>query len=56
MVIDDDIKQIRSRFEKLSWALDERMRRLLAAAEVSALGRGGVTKVARATGVSRRAI
>jgi hypothetical protein len=32
------------------------MRRLLAAAEAKALGRGGVTAVAEATGVSRRAI
>ena len=54
--IDDDIKPIRARFEKLAWTLDERMRRLFAAAEASALGRGGVTKVAQATGVSRRAI
>lgn len=53
---DEDIKQIRNRFERLAWALDERMRRLFAAAEASALGRGGVTKVAQATGVSRRAI
>ena len=53
---DNDIKHIRIRFEKLAWALDERMRRLFAAAEASALGRGGVTKVAQATGVSRRAI
>jgi len=55
-VIDDDIKRIRTRFEKLTWVLDERMRRLFAAAEASALGHGGVTKVAQATGVSRRAI
>ena len=56
MMIDDDIEQIRTRFEKLSWTLDERMRRLFAAAEASAIGRGGVTKVSQATGVSRRAI
>ena len=56
MIIDDDIQQIRTRFESLSWALDERMRRLFAAAEASASGRGGITKVAQATGVSRRAI
>ena len=56
MIADDDIEQIRTRFDKLSWVLDERMRRLFAAAEASALGRGGVTKVAQATGVSRRAI
>ncbi|MEI7614685.1 MAG: ISAzo13 family transposase, partial [Betaproteobacteria bacterium] len=54
--IDDDIKHIRARFEKLAWTLDERMRRLFAAAEASTLGHGGVTKVAQATGVSRRAI
>jgi len=55
-MIADDIKQIHTRFEKLSWALDERMRRLFAAAEAAALGRGGITKVAQATGISRRAI
>lgn len=53
---DDDIKQIRTRFAKIEWALDERMRRLFAAAEASALGRGGITMVSLATGVSRRAI
>ncbi|MGR9108997.1 MAG: ISAzo13 family transposase [Gammaproteobacteria bacterium] len=56
MTIDDDIERIRSRFEKLEWALDERMRRLFAAAEAAVFGRGGVTRVAQATGVSRRAI
>jgi hypothetical protein len=56
MAIDGDIERIRSRFEKLEWTLDERMRRLLAAAEAAVLGRGGVTRVAQATGVSRRAI
>ncbi len=54
--IDDETKLIRARFEKLAWALDERMRRLLAAAEASVLGYGGVTRVSEATGVSRRAI
>lgn len=57
MVIEDnDIKQIRTRFEKLAWALDERMRRLFAASEAAVLGHGGITRVAEATGVSRRAI
>lgn len=50
------IDPIRIRFNKLAWTLDERMRRLFAAAEASALGRGGITRVAQATGVSRRAI
>jgi hypothetical protein len=55
-IIEDDIKLIRTKFELLEWTLDERMRRLFAAAEASALGHGGVTKVAKATGISRRAI
>jgi hypothetical protein len=44
------------RFGSLSSFLDERMRRLVAAAESAAIGYGGVSLVARATGVSRRAI
>ncbi len=57
MIIEDGIiESIRIRFNKLAWTLDERMRRLFAAAEASALGRGGIIKVAQATGVSRRAI
>jgi hypothetical protein len=44
------------RFRSLSSFLDERLRRLVAAAESAAIGYGGVSLVARATGVSRRAI
>jgi hypothetical protein len=44
------------RFRSLSSFLDERLRRLVAAAESAAVGYGGVSLVARATGVSRRAI
>jgi hypothetical protein len=40
----------------LSAFLDERLRRLVAAAESVTLGYGGVSKVSRVTGVSRRAI
>src|SRR5215468_3455652 len=47
---------IRQRFWGLADSLDERQRRLWAAAEARALGYGGVSLVARATGVSRRAI
>lgn len=47
---------IRGRFTLLAGALDERTRRLVAAAEALTLGRGGPSVVARATGVSRRAI
>jgi hypothetical protein len=45
----------RKRFDLIGWALDERLRRLLAAAEARVLGRGGVTAVAAVTGVSPRA-
>jgi hypothetical protein len=47
---------IQRRFRALTPFLDERMRRLIAAAESEAIGYGGVSAVARATGVSRRAI
>jgi len=47
---------IRERFALLAGELDERTRRLVAAAEALTLGRGGPSVVARATGVSRRAI
>jgi hypothetical protein len=49
-------EDVRLRFDSLSGFLDERMRRLVAAAESEAIGYGGVSAVARATGVSRRAI
>lgn len=49
-------ESVRLRFGSLSSFLDERMRRLVAAAESAAIGYGGVSLVARATGVSRRAI
>jgi hypothetical protein len=47
---------IQHRFRSLAPFLDERMRRLVAASESKVIGYGGVSVVARATGVSRRAI
>ena len=47
---------LRRRFRLIEPHLDERLRRLVAAAEVAAAGAGSVSAVARATGVSRRAI
>ncbi len=47
---------IQRRYELLAPVLDERMRRLVAAAEALAIGRGGGAAVSRATRVSRRAI
>ena len=51
-----DHSDIQRRFRSLAPFLDERMRRLVAASESEAIGYGGVSVVARATGVSRRAI
>jgi transposase len=47
---------VRRRFARVRRLLNERQRRLWAAAEAEALGYGGVSTVARATGISRRAI
>ncbi len=47
---------IRRRFEVLESHLDERLRRMVAAAEAEVLGRRGISLVSRCTGVSRRAI
>lgn len=47
---------VRQRFAKLKKALNERQRRLWAAAEARSVGYGGVSLVHRATRISRRAI
>jgi transposase len=47
---------IRQRFELVAGELDERTRRLFAASEALVLGRGGISAVSRATGLSRKAI
>ncbi len=51
-----EIDTITRRFQLLAGMLDERTRRLVAAAETLCIGRGGSVAVARATGISRRAI
>ena len=51
-----DTSQIAQRYNLVEWALDERLRRLISAAEAKVLGHGGITAVAESTGVSRRAI
>jgi len=50
------ISSVRQRFAILSPFLDERLRRIFAAAEAMAIGYGGISVVSRETGVSRRAI
>src|SRR5712692_11278373 len=55
-MIDVNRVALKRRFELLAPSLDERTRRLVAAAEAVAIGWGGVSRVSQATGVSRRAI
>jgi len=49
-------RQIRQRFKLLASRLDERAVRLLAAAEANTLGYGGISRVARITGMARSTI
>jgi hypothetical protein len=51
-----DVETIRCRFELLNPYLDEKTRRLMVAAEAQAIGFGGISIVARATGMSRDTI
>jgi hypothetical protein len=51
-----DISAIKARFDALVPFLDERERRLFAASEARAAGRGGVVAVSRATGIARSTI
>jgi hypothetical protein len=50
------VETVRDKFQMLKEAMTERMRRHWAASEAVALGRGGVSLVARATGMSRTTI
>lgn len=49
-------KTLRTRYKALFPHLDERQRRLVAAADAEGLGRGGISKVARTSGLSRPTI
>ena len=51
-----DEEAIRQRYEALAPDLDERSKRRFAAAEAEAAGHGGVSAVARATGIARSTI
>jgi hypothetical protein len=51
-----DLAGVRSRFRALEGVLDERSRRLLAAAESKAWGTGGISAVSQVTGMSRPVI
>ena len=50
------VTSLREKYERLSAAMTERMRRYWAAAEALALPRGGISLVAEATGLSRTTI
>ena len=52
----DGAEAVRRRFQSLEKVLDEKSRRLVAAAESKSWGSGGVSAVSRATGVSRQVI
>jgi hypothetical protein len=52
----DPTAQLRKKFERLGPLLNERQRRLWAATEALALGRGGISWAARATGLSRMTV
>ena len=51
-----DYTSVKTKYRKLAPFLDERARRVWAAAEASAIGYGGVAAVAGATGISRTTI
>ena len=51
-----DTEAIRQRFEMIAPFLDERQKRLFAATEACAAGRGGVAAVSAATGIARSTI
>ncbi len=51
-----DTNLIKERFETLLPFLDERFKRIYAAAEAKAISYGGISIVHRETGISRRAI
>jgi hypothetical protein len=52
----DTITQLRAKYQRLQPVLNERQRRLWAATEALALGRGGITWVAEATGLTRMTV
>jgi len=56
MISPDALKLVTRKFELLGAALDERQRRLWAAAEAIVLGHGGITGVAAATGLARSTV
>ena len=50
------VETLKDRFEMMLPVLDERGRRRWAGVEASAIGRGGISRVAEATGLSRATV
>ena len=50
------LRQIKARYRSLAALMDERLRRQWAATEAQAYGRGGLSAVSSATGMSRNTI
>ena len=50
------ISILQEKFNRLSWMMNERLKRHWAACEALALGRGGISAVSKATGLSRNTI
>lgn len=47
---------VAEKYNRLSWMMNEKLKRRWAACEAMAIGRGGISAVARATGISRTTI
>src|SRR5260370_32886125 len=56
MIDDDDDDAFRAKYRALSGLLDERSFRLCLAGDAVALGRGGISQIAKASGASRPTI
>ena len=56
MIAARQVREIRRKYRSLRSVLDERQRRLWAAAEVQSLGRGGLAAVVRATGIAKTTV
>ena len=54
--MENEESSLRRKFSSVWLLLDERSRRLMAASEALALGYGGVSRIRRASGLSRKAI
>src|SRR6056297_2728696 len=52
----ETMEAIRTRYNNIKWALDEKLRRLFAANEAKVIGHGGITLVQKATGDARNSI